>query len=235
MRRSEVNAILREAIEILEEHRFHLPPFAFWTPQDWARRGNEARRILARGLGWDITDFGSGDFRRVGLFLFTLRNGTLEALRAGRGSVYAEKIMIVRDHRVTPLHFHWVKTEDIINRGGGNLVLRLSHTTPEGDLASEPVEVWTDGLVRRVPPRGTIVLGPGESITLEPFCYHEFWAEGGTVLVGEVSVVNDDLRDNRFYLPVGRFPQIEEDEPPLHLLVSDYPRLLRALSERDDG
>ena len=44
----------------------------------------------------------------------------------------------------------------------------------------------------------------------------------GKVLVGEVSKVNDDVNDNRFLKPTGRFPEIEEDEPPLHLLVGDY-------------
>ena len=61
-----------------------------------------------------------------------------------------------------------------------------------------------------------------ESICLEPFVYHRFWSEEGTTLVGEVSLVNDDNTDNRFYEEVGRFPAIVEDEAPLHLLVSDY-------------
>ena len=51
-----------------------------------------------------------------------------------------------------------------------------------------------------------VELGPGESITLTPYLYHEFWGTGGRVLVGEVSLVNDDAGDNRFYKPVGRFP-----------------------------
>ena len=68
----------------------------------------------------------------------------------------------------------------------------------------------------------TVLLGPGESITLVPYCYHKFWAVGGRALVGEVSLVNDDNLDNRFYGPVGRFPDIEEDVPPLYLLVNDY-------------
>ena len=68
------------------------------------------------------------------------------------------------------------------------------------------------------------MLEPGESITLVPRCYHTFWGEGGRVLVGEVSLVNDDYADNRFFEPVGRFPDVEEDEPPLYLLVNDYRR-----------
>ncbi|MFA7141628.1 MAG: D-lyxose/D-mannose family sugar isomerase, partial [Proteiniphilum sp.] len=31
-----------------------------------------------------------------------------------------------------------------------------------------------------------------------------------------------DTADNRFNETVGRFPKIEEDEEPIHLLVSDY-------------
>jgi len=84
--------------------------------------------------------------------------------------------------------------------------------------------VSVDGVRRTVPAGGKVVLTPGESITLEDHCYHEFWAEGGRVLVGEVSLVNDDTKDNRFYRPVGRFPQIEEDAAPLYLLMQDYSR-----------
>lgn len=73
----------------------------------------------------------------------------------------------------------------------------------------------------------TVVLNPGESITLPPYCYHKFWGLEKRALVGEVSVVNDDKSDNRFRGPVGRFPEIEEDEIPLHLLVTDYDRYYR--------
>ncbi len=73
-----------------------------------------------------------------------------------------------------------------------------------------------------------MVLSPGESITLPSRLYHEFWGAGSRVLVGEVSLVNDDRTDNRFYEPVGRFPEIEEDESPLHLLVGDYPRYCKS-------
>ncbi len=63
-------------------------------------------------------------------------------------------------------------------------------------------------------------------MTLEPDTWHAFWGEGGDVLIGEVSNVNDDRTDNIFRDPIGRFSQIEEDEAPLHLLVSDYDRWL---------
>ena len=46
------------------------------------------------------------------------------------------------------------------------------------------------------------------------------------MLIGEVSTVNDDLTDNVFAEPIARFSDIEEDEPPVHLLVSDYDKWL---------
>jgi D-lyxose ketol-isomerase len=115
--------------------------------------------------------------------------------------------------------------EDIIIRGGGRLLIQLFNSTPEEGLDTErEITVSLDGIVRTVPAGETVELGPGESITLPPYLYHRFWGAGSRVLVGEVSMVNDDARDNRFYEPIGRFPTIEEDEPPWHLLVGDYNR-----------
>jgi D-lyxose ketol-isomerase len=175
-------------------------------------------------LGWDITDFGSGDFYKRGLFLFTLRNGKLNVDK----KPYAEKIMIVEENQETPMHFHWYKMEDIINRGGGNLVIELYNSTPDEGFADTPVNFKTDGVERVVQPGGSVILSPGESICLEQGVYHRFYGEPGKgrVLVGEVSTVNDDTSDNRFHETVGRFPSIVEDEEPLHLLVSDYKSFL---------
>ena len=224
MKRSEINTILQESKRFLAENTFYLPPFAAWTPDDWKQRGAEAREIVECGLGWDITDFGSGDFPRCGLFLFTLRNGRRAGMQSGTGKLYAEKVMIVEVGQITPLHFHWQKVEDIIVRGGGELIGALFNSTSDGGLASSDVTVQLDGVRRTVPAGATVTLRAGESITLEPGVYHKFWGAKARVLVGEVSTVNDDATDNRFYEAAGRFPEILEDAPPLHLLVSDYAR-----------
>jgi D-lyxose ketol-isomerase len=227
VKRSEINSIMRRAKQFLAEHRFHLPPFAEWTPEAWRSKGPEVREIVEHHLGWDITDFGSGDFLRCGLFLFTIRNGVRANLDTRQGKVYAEKIMIVEVGQVTPMHFHWQKTEDIINRGGGMLVVQLHNSDASEGLATTEVTVSLDGVTRKVPAGGNVTLSPGESITLPPRLYHTFWGEGSRVLVGEVSMVNDDHTDNRFHQPVGRFPQVNEDETPLHLLTEDYPNYYR--------
>ncbi|MCB0133199.1 MAG: D-lyxose/D-mannose family sugar isomerase, partial [Caldilineaceae bacterium] len=105
MKRSEINAILRDAQEFIRARGFHLPPFADWTPETWRAMDHRADEIVARGLGWDITDFGQGDYAKTGLFLFTLRNGDVANLAQGKGKLYAEKLLIVDVDQVTPLHF----------------------------------------------------------------------------------------------------------------------------------
>jgi D-lyxose ketol-isomerase len=224
MQRSQVNAIMRDAIKFLDTMKFRLPPFAFWGPEEWRGRGPECRDIVDQQLGWDITDFGSGDFDGTGLFLFTIRNGAPADLDRPLGKSYAEKIMIVREGQLTPTHFHYQKMEDIINRGGGSLAIRLWNATEDFQLAETPVTVGVDGVRITVPAGGTVSLSPGESVCLPQRLYHRFWGEEGkgTVLVGEVSRVNDDRVDNRFFDPVARFPDIEEDEEPLYLLSGDY-------------
>jgi D-lyxose ketol-isomerase len=224
MKRSEINAIIDSAVEFIGSRGFYLPPFAYWTPNDWTMKGPDVHEIVENKLGWDITDFGRGEFNSYGLILFTIRNGRLSPDQTVKGKGYAEKIMIVGDGQVTPLHFHWSKMEDIINRGGGDLLIQLFRSTQGEQLdEAQPVQVSVDGQRRIVEAGATLLLAPGESITLEQGCYHKFWSRGRT-LVGEVSQVNDDLRDNRFFETIGRFPEIEEDVPPQHLLCSDYPR-----------
>ena len=229
MKRSHINHILREGDAFMRSFGQILPPFAYLSPARMRERPGDVRALVERQLGWDVTDFGSGEFARAGLFLFTARNGLSADLRRGGGMVYAEKIMISRRDQVTPMHRHERKAEDIINRGGARLAIELFAAAPDGSIdESLPVEVETDGVTRSFKGGDVLTLSPGESVTLMPRTHwHAFWGEGGDVLVGEVSTVNDDFGDNVFRDEVGRFAAIEEDEPPLYLLVSDYETWLR--------
>ena len=201
---------------------FRLPVWAFWSIKAWKENKDRCGEIFDGLLGWDITDFGKNDFYRYGLLLFTIRNGNIKKNK----KPYAEKIMIAEVGQETPMHFHWHKMEDIINRGGGDLVIEPYNSTKDEGLSKEPVILKIDGIESTFNPGEKIILKPGESISLEQGIYHRFYAEKEKVLMGEVSMVNDDNSDNRFYQPVGRFPEIEEDEKPLHLLVNDYQKIL---------
>jgi len=220
MKRSEINQLIAESIAFFDSMNFKLPPWAYWKPSDWKGKAELCSEIAENMLGWDLTDFGSGDFHKFGLILFSIRNGNIKTDK----KPYAEKIMIVEEMQVTPMHFHWSKMEDIINRGGGNLVIELINSEGDHQFSDKTIKVKTDGVLRTVEPGGKVILTPGESICLYQGLFHRFYGEPGKgkVLVGEVSAVNDDSNDNNFFDPVGRFPEIEEDEEPLHLLASDY-------------
>lgn len=220
MRRSEVDGYIAEAAEFFAEQGFLLPPFAKWTPEEWGRLGSEGDGLRVQRLGWDVTDFHSGEFEALGLTLFTLRNG----LGAGGRETkpYAEKIMMVREGQVTPLHYHRRKTEDIINRGGaGRLVVQVYNSGAAG-LADGAVVLGCDGIERRVEAGGTVVLGPGESVTLTPGVFHTFHAVDGVCMVGEVSSVNDDDTDNYFLEALPRYAEIVEDAPARYRLCTEY-------------
>ncbi len=224
MKRSEVNSIIKGFEDFLEEHKFMLPVWASWSPEDWPGAYEKCSEIIDNKLGWDITDFGSGDFKNRGLSLFTIRNGNWDK----KDKMYCEKIMVADEQQETPMHYHWAKTEDIINRGGGNLVMELFYASDDDDLSPQPVTVSIDGVLTTVEAGKQLILKPGQSICLRSRIYHRFYGEKGKgkVLIGEVSLVNDDAKDNRFYEEIGRFPEIEEDEKPHRLLVNDYEKYL---------
>ena len=226
MKRSEINAIIAHAEEAFARTGFALPGFARWSAAEWSRQLAGAATMIRTGLGWDVTDFASGRFGQQGLLLFTLRNGV--AGHGGSGNrPYAEKIMISRRDQLTPMHRHAAKTEDIIHRGRpseeARLAIRLHGMLPDGSLdRTGDVTAHLDGRTRQVEAGGVIHLAAGDSLTLFPGTFHAVWGEGGDVVGGEVSTVNDDRSDNFFAEPFGRFAPVEEDEPIQRLLVTDY-------------
>ena len=223
MKRSHINDIMAGADDLIRSHGFVLPPFAYWTPEKFKHRSNSARKIIDARCGWDITDYGAGKFDQLGLFLFTLRNGSLADLQRGGGMCYAEKLLISRQDQLSPMHTHVIKAEDIINRGGATLVVELFGSDDQGRFTEDQGgTIWCDGIRHDFEPGEKLKLEAGESVTLMPGDWHAFWGEGGDVLLGEVSTVNDDETDNIFRKTIGRFAAIEEDTAPAHLLVSDY-------------
>lgn len=226
MKRSRINELIDEAINFFDSSKLALPKWSKWSCEDWKKHiSKDTIEIRTHGMGWNVTDFGSGNFESHGLLLFILRNGRLIDGAPADTKTYAEKAMMVRSGQVTPWHFHWMKTEDLINRGGGSLEVELAWiSSDEKSLDSKEVEVQVDGITRRVPSGGKIVLDPGESVTLPPRLCHQF--RGGEncrcVCVGEVSSLNDDGSDNCF--PFGIAPmKIEEDVIPKYWLCSEYP------------
>ena len=225
MKRSEINKALRELESMIKEYRYFLPRFADFTPDEWKTKGHEWDEVRDNMLGWDITDYGSGNFDKIGFSLFTIRNGN-QKRQDEYPKPYAEKFLYLKEGQYALNHFHWFKMEDIINRGGGNLLIRVfnAHEDETVDRESD-VTIHVDGETRVVPAGTQVKLEPGMSLTVTQRLYHDFEVEPGTgaVLIGEVSQCNDDNTDNHFDPPAGRFPSIEEDEAPYRLLCNEYP------------
>ncbi|MCW5706884.1 D-lyxose/D-mannose family sugar isomerase [Shinella sp.] len=230
MKRSEINKAIAQAEEDFRAVGFRLPVFGSWDLNKWKEQGASASELAATGHGWDVTDFAEGQFAKRGLLLFTVRNGRPEGGNANRP--YAEKIMISRQDQLTPMHRHAAKVEDIINRGslksGARLAVKLFNSHADGSLdRNAKVTAHLDGMTREIDPGTVIFLEAGESITLFPGAFHAFWGDGGDVVVGEVSSVNDDNNDNFFAEPLARFTSIEEDEAIYRPLVTDIAAIFK--------
>ena len=120
MKRSQINEALREMERMCARCGFCLPPFCSYTPEEWRFKGKDHDEIRDNMLGWDITDYGLGDFDRVGFSLITIRNGNLKR-RDQYKKTYAEKLLYLKEGQYSPNHFHWKKMEDIIKIIGRKL------------------------------------------------------------------------------------------------------------------
>lgn len=229
--RSRINRAISTAKTVLEKLAFPLPPFAHWSPGQWHHAGDEAVEVRDCMLGWDVTDFGSQSFETLGRTLFTLRNGRTD--RSDYPKPYAEKVLIEPEGQRSPLHCHLSKREDIINRGGGDVIVLLYQSTPEGTPDTQAsLNIQVDGFRRKISAGELVSLRPGESLSIPPRTFHQFWGEGGVLVDGlrhsisiEVSSVCDDWNDNIFFDPwATRFPTILEDADRTGFLCHEYPR-----------
>jgi len=231
VKRSEINATLLLARDFFEAYRFKLPKWAAWSPVNWDYSGEEMQAIKDCQLGWDVTDFAQGNFSEQGMTSFMLRNGApslepppdhapQEAKRH-----YSEKIMLVQLHQTLPLLALKHRTQDLINRGGGDLVVQVYLSTTEYELDEKKrVPLQVNGIAYNVKAGGIVRLVSGDGLTLQPATYYKYWAEKASCIVGAISTTCDETNDYLFFDPnCQRFPSIEPDESPLHLLHYEYP------------
>ncbi len=237
--RSQANAAIKTALTVLDRLGVHLPEFGYWPAARWHLVGEEAAEARDCMLGWDVTDFGGAQFERLGRTLFTLRNGSGVDRRYPKP--YAEKLLIEPEGQRSPIHYHLKKREDIINRGGGNVIVCLHRIGEDGMPGPGRIQVSIDGFSKTVEAGDRLRLRPGQSVSIPPSTFHQFWAEEGTGLridgvgytvSGEVSSVCDDWRDNNFIDAwANRFPKLIEDEPAAYYLCHEYPAAVAAVPD----
>ena len=221
IKRSRVNQIMRESDEFIRSFGYVLPPFAYWSPEEWRTKGAEFDEIRNVGLGWDVTDFGSGDLRRIGRTIFTLRNGKKDRRYP---KAYAQKAMHMIEDQKSVIHYHLNKMEDICNQGGGNVMILFWAVAENGQRGMDPLTLSMGGRKIIQPAGEPLRLVPGDAVCVPPRTYHQFWSEAGhgPTLSIEVSSVCDDHTDNYFLDGGRRFPAIEEDEPSRYALCNEY-------------
>ncbi len=222
MKRSFIDSRIDAMLTLCDRHGVRLPPFALWGRPDFSANADSAKLIAARGMGWNVVEFKPEAFAAEGLTLFTLRMGDWRALEAKGGRLYAEKAIMCQDGQRAPHHYHVVKTEDIVNRGGARFVVELFKVDGDGAPLKERFRALKDVAMLDLKAGDQVRLEPGESLTLEPYVAHAFWAEGGPAIAGEVSLVNDDRADNYFVPPLAPPRPIEEDAPARFVTVRDY-------------
>jgi len=238
VKRSEINASILLARDFFGAYRFKLPKWAAWSAINWDYSGEEMQAIKDCQLGWDVTDFGLGDFTRQGMTFFMLRNGdpsrkpvpeNSEDLPAetskGLGRDYSEKIMLGQMNQTLPFIALKKRAHDLINRGGGDLVVQVHRSTPEHDLDEESrVPIQVNGIAYNIKAGGIVRLVPGDGLTLLPGIFHKYWTEKAGCIVGNISTTCNEAEDYLFLDPQSRrFPEIEPDESPIHLLHYEYP------------
>lgn len=222
MKRSAINEQITWAKKLLAANNISLPSFAYWSPEEWKAHRDELGTIRKVYLGWDVKDYSE----EMGSVLFTLRNGRYDDPNVG--VAYCEKLIMFRDGKRLPLHYHKSKTEDIINRAGGIMQIRLYNTDAQGNLDTESdIRVYQDGILHTYKPGEMVYIQPGNSITLTPGMAHSFGPKpGSSIVIGEVSKINDDFTDNYRFEKIPAPCRPEEDAPMLHPLCTEYEDLL---------
>lgn len=173
-----------------------------------------AHRALPPKPRWEVTDCGLGKFAQIRLVLVNL----------AEQPEYCEKLMYAKQRQVTPMHTHRREKEDIICRRG-RLAVELWKGHPERTRKGGVFALLRDGQKVQVRAGEPVILEPGERVTIEPGVYHAFWPENKEAIIGEVSTDNDDAHHNFFVDPnIGRFPEIDEDDPPVARLLRETPK-----------
>ncbi len=241
LKRSVVNQNIRKVRNYMRERGIPLPPFADYSIEDWKNISEEEMEIIDNMLGWDVTDFGMGNFDEYGLVLFVLRNGNVK-LAEKYPKTYCEKFFLLKAGQKIPSEYHWYRTEDIINRGTGVFEVTLYNAAKEdfedhealgkginGIYDTSDVEVVMDGKKLYIPAGGKLRVHPGQSITFTPGMYHQLVAlpKYGDCLMFEVSTASDDSIDKRSSAEGKRYNGIEDDAEMEFVTSSDYKTILR--------
>lgn len=234
MKRSEIDGAIARAIGNAAKFGVALPKWAGWKPSEFDASADGIRH---QKLGWKVVDFGVGKFQNCGLVILALCSpitddsgapvtkphtaGTREYPVTG----FSRKYLFVQAGQTEPHHFHRQKARKEVTVVAGAAV-RFELAWADGDtaLSDRDVDVQIDGIWHHLPAGGSIVVAPGETITLPGELSHIISVpEGGedTIML-ETSTANNDSNDNIFPFMTPTSVPVEEDAAARYQLLDEH-------------
>jgi D-lyxose ketol-isomerase len=234
MKRSEIDAAIERAIGSAKKHGVALPKWADWHPLQFDASADGIRH---QKLGWKVVDFGVGDFQNCGLVIFALcspiadESGapvTKQQTIGGHDypvTGFSRKYLFVQAGQTEPHHFHRQKTrKEVTVIAGASVRFELAWADGDTQLSDKDVEVQVDGIWHHLPANGSIVVAPGETITLPGELSHIISVpEGGqdTIML-ETSTANNDSNDNIFPFMTPTSAPVSEDAKARYQLLDEH-------------
>ncbi len=234
MKRSEIDGAIARAIGNAKKFHVALPKWAEWKPSQFDASADGIRH---QKLGWKVVDFGASDFPNCGLVILALCSPLVDDAGApltktqnvGKREYpvtgFSRKYLFVQAGQTEPHHFHRQKArKEVTVVAGAPVRFELAWADGDTALSDKDVDVQVDGIWHHLPAGGSIVVNPGETITLPGELSHIISVpEGGedTIML-ETSTANNDSNDNIFPFMTPTSVPVDEDATALYQLLDEH-------------
>ncbi|MDX2108243.1 MAG: D-lyxose/D-mannose family sugar isomerase [Candidatus Melainabacteria bacterium] len=234
MKRSEIDSAIERAITNAKKYGVTLPKWADWHPKQFEKNADGLRH---QKLGWKVVDFGVGDFEHCGLVILVLCSPLVDEsgeplskpFRVGDHEYpvtsFSRKYLFIQAGQTEPHHFHRQKArKEVSVLAGAPVRFELAWAENDTTLSDKPVNVAVDGVWHHLSANGSLMVNPGETITLPGNLSHIISvAEGGPdSIMMETSTANNDRSDNIFPFMTPTSKQVMNDVEARYQLLDEH-------------
>ncbi len=234
MKRSEIDTAIERAISNAKNLGVALPAWSDWHPQQFEKNADGIRH---QKLGWKVVDFGMKDFENCGLVILALCSSLVDETGEPLTKVahlgeydypvtsFSRKYLFVQAGQTEPHHFHRQKArKEVSVIAGAPVRFELAWAENDTTLSNQDVNVAVDGIWHQLPAGGSLMVNPGETITLPGNLSHIISvAEGGPdTIMMETSTANNDRRDNIFPFMTPTSTSVIEDTVARYQLLDEH-------------
>lgn len=234
MKRSEIDSAIERAINSAKKFGVALPVWIEWHPHQFEKN---ADGIKHQKLGWKVVDFGVGDFEHCGLVILVIcsplvdEHGEPLTKPSNIGNheypltSFSRKYLFVQAGQTEPHHFHRQKArKEVSVLAGAPVRFELAWAENDTTLSDRNVDVAVDGIWHHIPAGGSVMVNPGETITLPGNLSHIISvAEGGPdTIMMETSTANNDRSDNIFPFMTPTSKSVIDDVSARYQLLDEH-------------